>query len=145
MQYLSVGIIERSIIGSTVWCCNLLFSPQGILLSKHRKLQPTAAERVVWSQGEGTYTITSSSSSTANASTGQTGHATQPFESDKGSLNLTNQAGNSVRDDRSQAVKRGKGDNLPVAQTEFGKIGGLICWESKSKQISLCSHYRLIL
>lgn len=48
---LSVGIIERSIVGATLWCTNLLFSPEGILLSRHRKLQPTAAERVVWSQG----------------------------------------------------------------------------------------------
>ncbi|WVQ98760.1 hypothetical protein IAU59_005891 [Kwoniella sp. CBS 9459] len=50
--HLSVGIIERSLIGATLWCCNILIGPSGKLLSKHRKVQPTAAERVVWSQGE---------------------------------------------------------------------------------------------
>ncbi|GMK59014.1 hypothetical protein CspeluHIS016_0700290 [Cutaneotrichosporon spelunceum] len=50
--YLSVGVIERSLVGSTVWCCNLLFGPDGRLLSKHRKLKPTGAERMIWHEGE---------------------------------------------------------------------------------------------
>ncbi|KAL1406903.1 Nitrilase [Vanrija albida] len=55
--FLSVGVVEASIVGSTLWCTNLLFGPNGVLLSKHRKLQPTAAERIVWSQGEGSNPI----------------------------------------------------------------------------------------
>jgi predicted amidohydrolase len=45
-------VIERSPVGHTLWCTNLLFGPNGALKSRHRKLQPTAAERVVWGQGE---------------------------------------------------------------------------------------------
>ncbi|CAK9785726.1 Nitrilase/cyanide hydratase and apolipo protein N-acyltransferase [Cutaneotrichosporon oleaginosum] len=50
--FLSVGIIERSLIGSTVWCCNVVFGPDGRLLSKHRKLKPTGAERMIWHEGD---------------------------------------------------------------------------------------------
>ncbi|BGP46949.1 Nitrilase [Rhodotorula kratochvilovae] len=46
---ISLGIIERSLFGATLWCSNIIVSEQGILLGKHRKLIPTAAERVVWS------------------------------------------------------------------------------------------------
>lgn len=45
-------MIERSLEGATTWCTNLIFSPKGQLVSRHRKFQPTAAERVIWSQGE---------------------------------------------------------------------------------------------
>lgn len=31
-QHLSVGIIERSLVGSTLWCTSLLFSDSGVLL-----------------------------------------------------------------------------------------------------------------
>lgn len=74
-------MIERSKEGATLWCTNLVFGPDGQLLSRHRKFQPTAAERVIWSQGS------------------------------------------RYNDDGE--------DNHPVVQTALGKIGGLICWESK--------------
>lgn len=49
--YLVVGVIERD--GGTLYCTALYFSPQGTLLGKHRKLMPTALERVVWGFGDG--------------------------------------------------------------------------------------------
>jgi predicted amidohydrolase len=44
--YLVVGVIERD--GSTLYCTALFFDPQGTLLGKHRKLMPTASERLIW-------------------------------------------------------------------------------------------------
>ncbi len=49
--YVMAGVIERS--GSTLYCSSLLFGPPGVLLSKHRKLMPTAGERYLWGQGDG--------------------------------------------------------------------------------------------
>jgi nitrilase len=49
--YLVVGVIERA--GGTLYCTALFFGPDGRLLGKHRKLMPTALERVVWGQGDG--------------------------------------------------------------------------------------------
>jgi nitrilase len=50
-MHLVVGIIERG--GSTLYCTALMFGPDGRLLGKHRKLMPTALERIVWGQGDG--------------------------------------------------------------------------------------------
>jgi nitrilase len=49
-QYLVIGVVERD--GGTLYCTVLFFSPEGYL-GKHRKLVPTAAERVVWGVGDG--------------------------------------------------------------------------------------------
>ncbi len=49
--YLVVGVIERD--GGTLYCTALFFGPDGTLLGKHRKLMPTALERLVWGQGDG--------------------------------------------------------------------------------------------
>jgi nitrilase len=73
--YLVVGVIERDEKSrGTLYCTLLYFAPDGKLIGKHRKLKPTAAERLVWGEGDGT--------------------------------------------------------TLTVVETEFGKIGGLICWEN---------------
>src|SRR5436309_10437040 len=49
--HLVVGVIERA--GGTLYCTALFFGPDGRLLGKHRKLMPTALERIVWGQGDG--------------------------------------------------------------------------------------------
>ncbi|TNE61157.1 MAG: carbon-nitrogen hydrolase family protein [Alphaproteobacteria bacterium] len=49
--HLVVGVVERD--GGTLYCTSLYFAPDGSLLAKHRKLMPTALERVVWGFGDG--------------------------------------------------------------------------------------------
>lgn len=72
--YLSIGVSEREAYTATLYNTNLVFGPDGALLTVHRKLKPTGAERVVW------------------------GDAQQ--------------------------------DYFPVADTPWGNVGSLICWES---------------
>ncbi|GFZ45583.1 hypothetical protein JCM24511_03311 [Saitozyma sp. JCM 24511] len=103
--YLSIGVVERAPHGSaTLWCTNLLFSPDGVLLSRHRKLQPTAAERVVWSQGEGT-----------NGPAPGSG----PGKEEGGGNGGSGAAGMGCGE-----------DNMAVVPTGVGRVGGLICWEN---------------
>lgn len=68
---LVVGVIERD--GSTLYCTQVYLDPEHGYIGKHRKLMPTATERLIWGQGDGS--------------------------------------------------------TLFVADTEFGKVGGAICWE----------------
>ncbi len=49
--HLVIGVVERD--GGTLYCSVLFFAPDGTLLGKHRKLMPTAAERLVWGFGDG--------------------------------------------------------------------------------------------
>jgi nitrilase len=74
--YLAVGVIERDTQfgGGTLYCTLLYFGPNGDLLGKHRKLKPTAAERLIWGESDGS--------------------------------------------------------TLTTIDTEYGTIGGLICWEN---------------
>jgi len=74
--YVAVGVVERdsTFSGGTLYCTILYFGPDGSLLGKHRKLKPTAAERLIWGAGDGS--------------------------------------------------------TMPVVDTPFGKVGGLICWEN---------------
>ena len=49
--HLVIGVIERQ--GGTLYCTILTFQPDGNYLGKHRKLMPTALERLVWGFGDG--------------------------------------------------------------------------------------------
>ncbi len=49
--HLVIGVIERD--GGTLYCTVLFFGPDGALQGKHRKLMPTAAERLIWGFGDG--------------------------------------------------------------------------------------------
>jgi nitrilase len=49
--HLVIGVIERD--GGTCYCTVLFFGPDGGLLGKHRKLMPTALERMIWGFGDG--------------------------------------------------------------------------------------------
>ncbi|HEV7948933.1 MAG TPA: carbon-nitrogen hydrolase family protein [Glaciihabitans sp.] len=49
--FVVIGVIER--FGNTLYCTALLISPTSGLVGNHRKLMPTATERLVWGYGDG--------------------------------------------------------------------------------------------
>uniref|UniRef100_A0A7N0SXA1 cyanoalanine nitrilase n=1 Tax=Kalanchoe fedtschenkoi TaxID=63787 RepID=A0A7N0SXA1_KALFE len=49
--FLVMGVIERD--GYTLYCTVLFFDNQGHYLGKHRKIMPTALERIIWGFGDG--------------------------------------------------------------------------------------------
>ncbi|KAI5084026.1 hypothetical protein GOP47_0000195 [Adiantum capillus-veneris] len=49
--HLVMGVIERA--GGTLHCAVVFFDGQGQYLGKHRKLMPTASERLIWGFGDG--------------------------------------------------------------------------------------------
>jgi nitrilase len=50
-MWLVMGAIERD--GGTLYCTALFFGADGSLAGKHRKLMPTAMERLIWGFGDG--------------------------------------------------------------------------------------------
>lgn len=53
--YVGLPVIERESRWSrgTLYCTLVYLGPDGNYLGKHRKLKPTAAERVIWGEGDG--------------------------------------------------------------------------------------------
>jgi nitrilase len=49
--HLVVGVVERD--GGTLYCTVVFVGPDGAYLGKHRKIMPTASERLVWGFGDG--------------------------------------------------------------------------------------------
>lgn len=49
--FVVIGVIERD--GGTCYCTALFFGPDGALVGTHRKLMPTAGERLIWGFGDG--------------------------------------------------------------------------------------------
>jgi nitrilase len=50
-MFLAVGVVEREF--GTLYCSVLFVSPDSGYLGKHRKVMPTAAERLFWGYGDG--------------------------------------------------------------------------------------------
>lgn len=52
--YVVIGINERSPVSTaTLYNTNIIISPQGTVIGKHRKLVPTFAEKLTWASGDG--------------------------------------------------------------------------------------------
>lgn len=50
--FVVMGVVERE--GGTLYCAVIFVDPVEGLVGKHRKLMPTAAERLIWGLGDGT-------------------------------------------------------------------------------------------
>lgn len=51
--FLAIGVNEKDTVSGTLYCSIFYFSPQGGLIGKHRKIKPTAQERVIWGEDDG--------------------------------------------------------------------------------------------
>ncbi len=72
--FLAIGVTEKEEKSRSLYCSLLVFSPEGKLIYRHRKIKPTGMERVVWGEGDGS--------------------------------------------------------DISAADSQLGKLGGLICWEN---------------
>lgn len=52
-SFVAIGIIEKNSINGSLFCSLAFIGPEGSLLGVHRKLKPTAAERIIWAEGDG--------------------------------------------------------------------------------------------
>ncbi|MCU0633714.1 MAG: carbon-nitrogen hydrolase family protein [Gemmatimonadaceae bacterium] len=53
--HVAIGIVERETRGGrgTLYCSTLYLTASGDVAGVHRKLKPTAAERIIWGEGDG--------------------------------------------------------------------------------------------
>ncbi|HEU0115854.1 MAG TPA: carbon-nitrogen hydrolase family protein, partial [Thermomicrobiales bacterium] len=57
--HLAIGVTERDRVSrGTLYCTLLLFGPDGRIALHHRKMKPTASERLVWGEGDGSSVTT---------------------------------------------------------------------------------------
>ena len=57
-MHLVVGVTEKELSSTTLYCSMLFFSPDRGLVGVHRKLKPTGSERLIWGEGGGEDLIT---------------------------------------------------------------------------------------